>query len=95
MYTRIGAPEMIHRKGHDRYMAPSTVHRRKALGMTLLVRVRSGAGVTVVVAALGTGLRLVVPPGLLVTGLSMLCTEGLTWSNGGAEVPRVGIEGCR
>jgi hypothetical protein len=86
---------MTHRKGHDRDMAPRTVHSRKALGITLLVRVRSGAGVTVVAAAPGTGLRLVVPPDLLVTGVSMLGNEGLTGSNGGAEVPRIEVEGCR
>lgn len=67
---------MTHRKGHDRDMAPSMVHRRKALGMTLLVRLRSGAGVTVVSDAPGTGLRLVVPPELFVTGVSMLGNAG-------------------
>jgi hypothetical protein len=50
----MGAPEMIHLKGQDKDAAPSMVHSRNTLGMSLLVRVRSGAGGAVAVVAFGS-----------------------------------------
>jgi hypothetical protein len=72
----MGAPEMIHRKGQDKDAPPSMVHKRNALGMSLLVRVRSGVGVGaavgVAVAGVGTGFRLGDPATFRSTGTSMV-----------------------
>jgi hypothetical protein len=67
---------MVHRNGHDKETVPSNVHKRKALGISLLLRVRSGAGVVVVVADFGTGFRLAIPGALFLTGVSMLTAVG-------------------
>jgi hypothetical protein len=75
----MGAPEMIHLKGQDKDAAPRVVHNRNTLGMSLLVRVRSGAGGAVAVvpfgsaaAGCGTGFRLGDPATLRAAWLSMV-----------------------
>jgi hypothetical protein len=73
-YTSTGAPETNHRNGQDKVKAPSMVHNRNALGISLLLRARSGAGVTVVVGPFceGTGFLLVIPAASRLIGESMI-----------------------
>jgi hypothetical protein len=59
--------------------------------MTLLVRLRAGAGVGVV-AVSGTGLRLVVPARLRLTGVSMLVKEALMGRKGRGRGAKSNVE---
>lgn len=65
-------------------MAPRMVHTRKALGIILLLRARSGAGVVAVfvVPGCGTGFRLVMPAASRLAGESMTVAEELIRSEG-------------